>query len=300
MRSSASCLLAVLTTAMALRPASKLATSPAVTRRTALAALPLLVSASALADEPREGGALSATCLGFGCNPYGDIGFNGLSKENAPPGSLPYPDFLKALKAKEVERVIFEPPSGDEAYAVIGGKKVRIGEGWPVELSNSWSSPTWVVRILENERVPYTWNFDLKTGTSKQAVPPSSNGRVLAYESLKDALNKGRVEGVVFSPGAQGGFALIDDETYKFSLDATWKRAELAKVLERRDVPNNLLDVGGLDAIKPQIYQASRGAVSALDASTKTGGSFSAQPKMYGGADTAMDIEAVDYTGNLK
>ncbi len=38
---------------------------------------------------------------------------------------------------------------------------MRIGEGWPVEISNSWSSPTWVVRILKNEGVPYVWNFDL-------------------------------------------------------------------------------------------------------------------------------------------
>ena len=29
-------------------------------------------------------------------------------------------------------------------------------------MSNSWSSPAWVVRILENEGVPYAWNFDLK------------------------------------------------------------------------------------------------------------------------------------------
>ena len=34
---------------------------------------------------------------------------------------------------------------------------MRIGEGWPIEISNSWSSPTWVVRILKNEGVPYVW-----------------------------------------------------------------------------------------------------------------------------------------------
>ena len=48
------------------------------------------------------------------------------------------------------------------AFALIDGKSVRIGEGWPVEISNSWSSPTWVVRILQNEGVPYAFNFDLE------------------------------------------------------------------------------------------------------------------------------------------
>lgn len=59
-----------------------------------------------------------------------------------------------ALKAKKVEGVVFMPPSGDVAFALIDGKSVRIGKGWPVEVSNSWSSPMWVVRILQNEGVP--------------------------------------------------------------------------------------------------------------------------------------------------
>ena len=63
------------------------------------------------------------------------------------------------------------PPSGDEAYALIGGKSVRIGEGWPVEVSNSWSSPTWVVRILENEGIPYAYNYDL--GSRKYGRKPT-------------------------------------------------------------------------------------------------------------------------------
>ena len=85
-----------------------------------------------------------------------------MPKEEAPAGSMPYPDFLKALKDKKVEGVVFQPPAGDVAFALIDGKSVRIGEGWPVEVSNSWSSPTWVVRILQNEGVPYVWNFDLE------------------------------------------------------------------------------------------------------------------------------------------
>jgi hypothetical protein len=133
----------------------------------AAGAAALAAPLAALANDPigatgREGGALAATCLGFGCNGYGGLDFNGLPAEQAPPGSLPYPDFLAAIKAKKVEGVVFEPPAGNVAYAIIEGKSVRIGEGWPVEVSNSWSSPAWVVRILENEGVPYAWNFDLK------------------------------------------------------------------------------------------------------------------------------------------
>lgn len=125
--------------------------------------LPLTAKAQ---DQLSAGGALGATCMGFGCNPYSNPDFNGLPKQAAPANSMPYPDFLKALKEKRVEGVVFEPPMGDEAYAIVDGKSVRIGEGWPVEVSNSWSSPQWVVRILQNEEVPYVWNFDLKAKSS--------------------------------------------------------------------------------------------------------------------------------------
>ena len=60
----------------------------------------------------------------------------------------------------------FSRPMGGEAYAMTDNKSMRIGEGWPVEVSNSWSSPTWVVRILENEGIPYAWNFNLKAKAS--------------------------------------------------------------------------------------------------------------------------------------
>ena len=69
---------------------------PTTTRRAAVATFAAaLLPAAAQADEPREGGALSATCLGFGCNPYGDLGFNGLPAEEAKPGSMvPQPNVL--------------------------------------------------------------------------------------------------------------------------------------------------------------------------------------------------------------
>lgn len=101
-------------------PASSLRRSilPALT-------LPALISPPAaliyLSGETQleVGGALGATCMGFGCNPYSNPQDNGMPAEDAPKGSLPYPDFLKALKEKKVEGVVFMPPSGDEAYALM-------------------------------------------------------------------------------------------------------------------------------------------------------------------------------------
>merc|ERR1712194_73367 len=117
------------------------------------------------------GGAFGATCAGFGCNNYNGVDFNGLPKSAAPAGSMPYTEFLAALKAKKIEGVVFQPPAGDVAFALVDGKSVRIGEGWPVEVSNSWSSPQWVVRILQNEGVPYAWNFDLQAKSSYKDKP---------------------------------------------------------------------------------------------------------------------------------
>jgi len=144
---------------------------------------------------------------------------------DAPPNSITYQDFLKAIKEKRVTGVVFQPPSGDEAYAIVDGKSIRVGEGWPVEVSNSWSSPTWVVRILENEDIPYAWNFNLK-----------------AKGSYKDKMKK------------------------------------------------------PIEAYKPGF---GRGA-SVLDSASADGSGFTAQPKMYGGVDAAMDKSAADYAGNFK
>lgn len=110
-------------------------------------------------------GALGATCAGFGCNDYRGQDFPGLT--NAAPGSMPYSDFLAAVKEKRILGVDFKGPNGDEAYALVqepaegaGSKgcksydpntpvvenvcRLRMGEGWPVEVrrgARSGSSP---------------------------------------------------------------------------------------------------------------------------------------------------------------
>ncbi len=171
----------------ALRPASRL--SAGVSRRVAISAAisPLLLPLTARA----ETGALGATCLGFSCNPYGNTDFNGLSAEDAPAGAMPYADFLSNVKEGKVQRVLLMPPSGDEAYAFIGGKKVRMGAGWPIEDANGWSSPSWVVRILENERIPYEYAYDLnlkptvRTGKPERYIPGAKVNQLERFNKMQ-------------------------------------------------------------------------------------------------------------------
>ena len=173
----------LLSSAAALQPRPSCSRRQALAKACAGLTLPLLPSLANADFMPpkQEGGAFAASCFGFGCSSYGATDYDGLPKKDAPAGSMPYPEFLAALKEKKVEGVVFQPPSGDEAYAIIGGKSVRIGEGWPVEVSNSWSSPTWVVRILENEGVPYAYNFDLTT-KSKTTNKPTYTAKAYKYE----------------------------------------------------------------------------------------------------------------------
>jgi len=90
---------------------------------------------------------------------YAAGGYGGLDDKGAEAvvdeESIDYVKFLDAVSDKKVERVDFYGPMGDIAYAMVGGKKIRIGEGFPVERSRGYSSPLWVARILDNYRIPY-------------------------------------------------------------------------------------------------------------------------------------------------
>ena len=106
--------------------------------------------------------------------------------------------------------------AGDEAWALVDGKAVRMGEGWPVEVSNSWSSPSWVVRILENEGVPYTWNFDLKAGT--QAGMAKANGGMTKAEQRMRAAqaSKGGYAANPYIPDSRKSkISALGSENYK-------------------------------------------------------------------------------------
>jgi hypothetical protein len=55
-------------------------------------------------------------------------------------------------------------PDGDAAYATFkegNGKPIRIGEGYPIEQHDGWSSPAFAVRIVKDANVPYKFHFQL-------------------------------------------------------------------------------------------------------------------------------------------
>ena len=62
----------------------------------------------------------------------------------------------------QVEFVEFMAPNGDAAYATFkpqeGENKeapIRIGEGYPIEDPEGWSSPAFVVKSVKKKGVPY-------------------------------------------------------------------------------------------------------------------------------------------------
>lgn len=87
---------------------------------------------------------------------------NGLDASTLNEPSIPYVDFLEKLDKGEVEFVEFMAPNGDAAYATFkpqeGENKeapIRIGEGYPIEDPEGWSSPAFVVKSVKKKGVPY-------------------------------------------------------------------------------------------------------------------------------------------------
>mmetsp|Transcript_19549 Transcript_19549/g.35389 ORF Transcript_19549/g.35389 Transcript_19549/m.35389 type:complete len:240 (-) Transcript_19549:116-835(-) len=85
--------------------------------------------------------------------------------------SIPYSEFLEKLASDQVTFVEFLAPNGDKAYATLksttgeaadssssGGetiKPIRIGEGYPIEDPEGWSSPAFVIKAVAKKGVPY-------------------------------------------------------------------------------------------------------------------------------------------------
>lgn len=77
--------------------------------------------------------------------------------------TISYQDFLGKLSNGEVEYVEFLAPNGDEAYVTLRAKEgekvspapIRIGEGYPIEKNDGWSSPVFVIRTVKDKGVPY-------------------------------------------------------------------------------------------------------------------------------------------------
>jgi len=98
--------------------------------------------------------------------------------------SISYADFLEKLNSDQVEFVKFLAPNGDVAYATFkstaavaaaegeegsgssavgtsttttttSSKPIRIGEGYPIEDPEGWSSPAFVIKAVAKKKVPY-------------------------------------------------------------------------------------------------------------------------------------------------
>eukprot|EP00539_Tryblionella_compressa_P018272 CAMPEP_0178873182 /NCGR_PEP_ID=MMETSP0747-20121128/8530_1 /TAXON_ID=913974 /ORGANISM="Nitzschia punctata, Strain CCMP561" /LENGTH=172 /DNA_ID=CAMNT_0020540465 /DNA_START=28 /DNA_END=546 /DNA_ORIENTATION=- len=82
--------------------------------------------------------------------------FNGLDANSLNEESISYAEFNEKLKGSEVAFVEFLAPDGDVAYATFkDNKRLRIGEGYPIEQHDGYSSPMFCVRAVKNAGVPY-------------------------------------------------------------------------------------------------------------------------------------------------
>ncbi|KAL7460241.1 hypothetical protein ACHAXS_000705 [Conticribra weissflogii] len=76
--------------------------------------------------------------------------------------SVSYTEFLEKLNSDQVSYVEFLAPNGDAAYVTFKAseanmdvKPIRIGEGYPLEDPEGWSSPAFVVKAVAKKGVPY-------------------------------------------------------------------------------------------------------------------------------------------------
>lgn len=75
--------------------------------------------------------------------------------------SISYAEFLEKLNSNQVTFVEFLAPNGDKAYATFKSdesnesKPIRIGEGYPIEDPEGWSSPAFVIKAVAKAKVPY-------------------------------------------------------------------------------------------------------------------------------------------------
>jgi hypothetical protein len=88
---------------------------------------------------------------------YRGSDYGGLKASDLNEPSVSYKEFVDRLKAGEVEFVEFMAPNGDAAYVKFKGGQgsIRIGEGYPIEQPDGWSSPAFAVRTVKDAGVPY-------------------------------------------------------------------------------------------------------------------------------------------------
>jgi hypothetical protein len=83
--------------------------------------------------------------------------FNGLAASDINEPSISYQEFVTKLQSNDVTLVEFYAPDGDVAYATLKSTKnrIRIGEGYPIEQHDGYSSPAFAIRTVKNSGVPY-------------------------------------------------------------------------------------------------------------------------------------------------
>lgn len=82
-------------------------------------------------------------------------------------------------------------------------------------------------------------------GAAADTAAPTRGPAPLDYQALVERLKAGGVEGVVFQ-GARGDTAIAllgGDRLASTEVKASWKKAELLKVMGRLDVPNNFAEL---------------------------------------------------------
>jgi hypothetical protein len=126
-------------------------------RRSAVATLVLLPSLAANADTGVEVRGTSINAFNGLTFNYRGNDFNGLDAKDIDEPSITYSDFVTKLKAGEVTYVEFYAPDGDVAYATLkdSSRAIRIGEGYPIEQHDGYSSPAFAIRTVMNSGVPF-------------------------------------------------------------------------------------------------------------------------------------------------
>jgi hypothetical protein len=120
------------------------------------------VSSVSAAQEPEYRQGIEVTPFNGLIFNYRNSQFGGLDADDLNEPSISYVEFCQKLKDGQVEFVEFMAPDGDKAYATLKtldgqakGPPIRIGEGYPIEQHDGWSSPAFAVRTVKNAGVPY-------------------------------------------------------------------------------------------------------------------------------------------------
>ena len=158
-RQLSSCLLFLMTVSNGV--AFNLSRRDVVKSISAGAGLSFLAGPKANAEEPdtRDLSAFNTLTFNYRRNDFG-----GLKAADVDGESISYNDFLKKLDSGDVKFVEFYAPDGDVAIATFEipsteegqaptTQKMRIGEGYPIEIHDGWSSPAFAIRTVKEKGV---------------------------------------------------------------------------------------------------------------------------------------------------